>query len=353
MERFLDMYTGEQPPTEERARAAADTTAEGKIALGFAHAQGLLGLSEDQEEAVKWYRAAADEDCGKAYMMLGSCYKHGIGVEASLEESNRMYEEAAARGDPDSIFNLGLSASQANDMETAVKWYRKGSEVGSIACKINLAMMYEKGDHVQQSWEDALKLYREAAISNDKRFIGTACRNVSNCYTNGWGVEIDLAEANKWITRAAEAGDAEAQAILGSRSEHGEGIEKNMEEAFRWYNEAAKQGHTGSLFNVANCLFNGWGTEADPEQGFAIFQMLAYHGFPHAVSEVQRIKALARMKKELEENGISVDGINLPDGVDFGIDDDSNEQSEEEEEEEEGTHPHCLVLLQMLMNTTV
>jgi membrane protein involved in colicin uptake len=43
--------------------------------------------------------------------------------------------------------------------------------------------------------------------------------------------------------KRAEAGDANAQFIVGHRYEIGVGTEKNMEKAFEWYNKAAQKGH--------------------------------------------------------------------------------------------------------------
>ena len=43
--------------------------------------------------------------------------------------------------------------------------------------------------------------------------------------------------------KRAEAGDANAQFIVGHRYEIGVGTEKNMEKAFEWYSKAAQKGH--------------------------------------------------------------------------------------------------------------
>jgi len=43
--------------------------------------------------------------------------------------------------------------------------------------------------------------------------------------------------------KRAEAGDANAQFVVGHRYEIGVGTEKNMEKAFEWYSKAAQKGH--------------------------------------------------------------------------------------------------------------
>ena len=62
------------------------------------------------------------------------------------------------------------------------------------------------------------------------------------CYANVNGVSQDAARAVQWYTRAAEAGDAEAQCFLGMCYYSGAGIPKDMALAMHWYTRAAEAG---------------------------------------------------------------------------------------------------------------
>ena len=62
------------------------------------------------------------------------------------------------------------------------------------------------------------------------------------CYFNGKGVSKDESEAVRWYRKAAEQGDADAQANLGYCYLHGKGVSKDEAEAVRWYRKAAEQG---------------------------------------------------------------------------------------------------------------
>ena len=56
---------------------------------------------------------------------------------------------------------------------------------------------------------------------------------------NGTGVSVDKREAIKWFTRAAEAGNANAQKCLGLIYKTGTGVDVDIQESNKWYAKAA------------------------------------------------------------------------------------------------------------------
>ncbi len=81
-----------------KQRAAADR--------GHANAQGSLGImyqngwgvTQNDAEALRWYRLAADQGNATAQRWLGSMYENGRGVTQSLDEAARWYRLAADQG---------------------------------------------------------------------------------------------------------------------------------------------------------------------------------------------------------------------------------------------------------------
>ena len=63
------------------------------------------GVEQSWEEAVRWYRAAAEQGLPRAQCNLAWCYEYGKGVPQDLGESYRLYRKAAEQGDA-----RGLSA---------------------------------------------------------------------------------------------------------------------------------------------------------------------------------------------------------------------------------------------------
>ena len=65
------------------------------------------------------------------------------------------------------------------------------------------------------------------------------------CYQKGEGVRQDYAEAVKWLRKAADQGDADAQYILGLMYMYEKGVPgvpKNSVEAYKWLNLASANG---------------------------------------------------------------------------------------------------------------
>ena len=137
-----------------------------------------LGLScdekEDYEQAVKYFKRAAELGHASAQFNLGCCYDEGEGVTQNYYE--------------------------------AVKWYRKAAEQGNADAQLNLGNCYDNGEGVPQDYQEAIKWYRKAAEQGD----AVAQSNLGDCYENGQGVTQNTKEAIKWYRLAAEQGDEEA-----------------------------------------------------------------------------------------------------------------------------------------------
>jgi tetratricopeptide (TPR) repeat protein len=70
-----------------------------------------------------------------------------------------------------------------------------------------------------------------------------ALYNVGGMYQNGWGVDIDDAQAVVWYRKATEQGNSMAQFQLGKMYENGRGVGIDETQAIVWYRKAAEQGN--------------------------------------------------------------------------------------------------------------
>jgi TPR repeat protein len=116
--------------------------------------------------------------------------------------------KAAAQFDLADHFQRG--DFQAEDLDTAIKWYTRAAENGSIAACIRLADIYAADE-----WEDN-----------------------------------DPIQAFKWLLAAARLGDAHAQESVAYRYLEGIGVEKNLRQAANWYMEAAPHASTSACINL-------------------------------------------------------------------------------------------------------
>ena len=200
--------------------------------LGDAHGHGI-GVPEDHEAAVKWYRMAALQGDAEAQFQLGQIYHIGTAFPEYSEEKYKWYLK----------------------VEAALKWYRMAAEQGHVDAQFKLGYMYlnEQGTP-KWDYKAAAKWLRKAAEQGDAK----AQHHLGMLHFAGIGVRESLEEANKTICmmaapnlrKEAEAGDMDAQYVLGEALKSGhKGFPKNYKEAAKWHRKAAEQGHAGSQYS--------------------------------------------------------------------------------------------------------
>ncbi|SVD87203.1 uncharacterized protein METZ01_LOCUS440057, partial [marine metagenome] len=87
--------------------------------------------AEDDEEAVKWYRKAAEQGNNIAQSELAIAYKNGQGVIQDYVKAHKWWNIAAALGNKDAIRNRGVVAKKmtvkqlAKAQELAAEWMEK------------------------------------------------------------------------------------------------------------------------------------------------------------------------------------------------------------------------------------
>ncbi|MCP5085113.1 MAG: hypothetical protein GY948_25805 [Alphaproteobacteria bacterium] len=139
----------------------------------------------------------------------------------------------------------------------------------------------------ERSFAQAAEAYKKAADLGAIR----AMTSYGNMLSLGIGVGDDDRQAHSWHLKAAEAGDAEAQFLVGRNFERGiAGVRKNLSTALRWYRRAAKGGNGDAMNNLAIMHALGEGIKqnvaeavkwyiagADAGNGNALFNLAALH----------------------------------------------------------------------------
>ncbi|MDB4723205.1 sel1 repeat family protein [Akkermansiaceae bacterium] len=125
----------------------------GKVANvnGSEYRYGYAPIEKDAEEAVKWYRKAADQGNATAQYNLGLSYDYGEGVEKDAEEAVKWYRKAADQGIAAAQKNLGWVLFDRGDLEGAEKVIRKGLS--------ELEELHGNGDH-----EDTLEFLNQLSV---------------------------------------------------------------------------------------------------------------------------------------------------------------------------------------------
>ena len=93
--------------------AAEQGVADAQYNLGLMYYNGT-GVPQDYAEAVKWFRLAAEQGIANAQNSLGSMYEygHGRGVPQDYAEAYAWFSVAAAGGYVKAVKNRDLAASQ-------------------------------------------------------------------------------------------------------------------------------------------------------------------------------------------------------------------------------------------------
>ena len=140
----------------ELLRKAQGGDASSQMLLAILYNDGLGDVAQDDVEAVKWYRKAAEQGNVSAQWMLGRMYAKGEGVVENDAEAVKWYRKAAEQGLEIAQFNLARTYDTgqgvAEDDAEAVKWYRKAAEQGNVSAQWMLGHFYRDGEGVVQNY---------------------------------------------------------------------------------------------------------------------------------------------------------------------------------------------------------
>lgn len=171
---------------------------------------------------------------------------------------------------------IGVCAlpAAAQSVRAGIDAWQKGDAAGAVAIWKPLA---EKGDP-------------DAAF------------NLGQAYRLGKGVQLDLAQAQIWLERAARKGHVDAQSTLGLLLfQNG-----NRVSAMRWLKGAAQAGEPRAMLIVGTALYNGDGVARDPVTAYAYVSRAAAQGLAAAKATLADLDAA--MPLDQRERGVALAG---------------------------------------------
>lgn len=231
------------------------------------------------------------------------------------------------------VFSLSLLTSFAQTDEQAdsvpdIQAAIQAANEGNVDAQCFLGIVYSVGQYnIEQNYKEAIKYFTMAAEKGEP----TAQYNLSLFYIEGFGVEPDTVQAQKWYDLAfqqdntlppliverpatndidltintkkskkgekitsktqnkfakaiptfrtrAEAGDAVAQYNLGVLYYDGIGTERNYKEALKWFRLAAEQGDADAQNNIGIMYYHGHGVGKNYSQAFHWYTLAAEQG---------------------------------------------------------------------------
>ncbi|MBR2147467.1 MAG: SEL1-like repeat protein [Muribaculaceae bacterium] len=245
------------------SKSSCSRTIEAEYSLGFCYYNGY-GVEENNDEAFRWFKIAADKGNSKAQYYTGKCYFNGWGVDKDKTEAVRWYRMAAEQGESEAQFRLGdcysLGWGVVENKVEATKWFRKAAEQGDARAQCELGTAYHLGAEygVEENEEEAIKWYKKSA---EQDCAYAACCLGDIYFSKGNSLEGSqayeaYAQSIEWYKKAIELdrdeeeeGDVyyslsslsygEAAYNLGEMYYYGRGVEEDEEEAHSWYEEYA------------------------------------------------------------------------------------------------------------------
>lgn len=219
-------------------RAAEMGYAEAQYALGMEyikHIQELVPRDAAKAEGARWLEKAAEQGHVEAQLELAKCYSSGKGVKKDEAEALKWARKAAESGDAKAMYEYYQFSGN-------LEMLRKSAENGYVEAQNRLGFCYLRAIRFPVDLSEAVKWYTLAAEQGD----------------SGAKNHLDRLKDVIPLLEPAERGDAEAQYKLARYIiEHGEiGDSPNnpvpRREAIRkWLLKAAENGHVAAQLELA------------------------------------------------------------------------------------------------------
>lgn len=218
------------------------------------------GVKDDLFESYYWFRRAALHGVNQAYLQIANILKSGSGI---LDDKDKALQSLAQSGN-NSPFVKGMMADillAKGETSKGIELLKESSEYEPQAM-FNLALLYAKGDIVEQDYIQAYDLFKKAAQLGDIK----SKANVGDMLIRGLGVTQDIDEGISTLIEAAEDGDPGGQYSLGMYYYMGEYVAKDFHLAVYWFKKAYDSGEFHAADPLGSCYYHGVGVSRDYKQ---------------------------------------------------------------------------------------
>jgi len=298
---------GQSKPEEQSA--SGDLSVEVKAKNGDSESQDEMGLAAEElhhyAEAFKWFQLAAEQGLSKSQVKVGYFYDQGLGIHKDHVQAVHWYGLAAAQGDSQAEFDLAMcyykgegveSNNPAQNRAAAVKWFSAALNQGYESAANGLGLVYEFGSS-PSDYKEALRWYKKGAELGDEEAEYNTCRLT----IHGLGGPRDYSEALHWCSEAADGSTSYTsswgQYGLGRIYEDGSGVPRDYSQAAEWYRKSAEQGNPASQLRLADLYANGKGVKRDLVEAYMWSAVAGSLGEPDGMD---KLKNLTPKMKETE-----------------------------------------------------
>ncbi len=226
------------------------------------------GGSRSLDEALRWYRVAAEQGDPSAMAALARLLPEGD------PESLELGRRAAEAGNADGQYQWGLRFAgkiSPHDLGVAFGWFHKAARQGHVGAQVAVAIHLLEGRGIEADPKSALAWLEGAAKSGDP------VANFLLGQVHLAGDKPDSEAARPFLKVAAMAGHREARYLFGqllSRSK----VQEQRREAAIWLERAQQAGHVASANRLGELLQEDVGEPRQLTRARELFFLAAESG---------------------------------------------------------------------------
>ena len=338
--RLYDLMVPQSAQKSELARAYYLIAAEqgylkAQISLAKLYFTGKHG-PRSFKNSLKWFSKAARQGSLDAILASGLHYDIGLDVDIDVDEAKNLYQDAIISGFPGlhclmntvkrsdtkpslgmeindyirhmaesgvsrfqcllgSYYDRGVYDYNQNKQE-AYEWMKKSAKQGNPEAQVYLSrVMYSKNNNTREVKLASEWLDKALAQKYPKSYTLKAETYLSDEYSK------DYDNAIKWLLKAADLNEREAQRKLGILYNRGDGVAKNQKVAFDWFEKASFNGDHIAMFNMATMYEFGNGISKNEEKAILWYKKSASLGNKQAAENL----------KILEDQGVNIHKVQL------------------------------------------
>lgn len=214
-------------------------------------------------------------------MELGSRYHDGNGVDVDPDEALKWWRKAADNGNALAMEEIGhLYLMPFHSGRKALKWFSLAAKHGRRTASVQIALMYLNGLSVKQDYAKSMHWLQSAADQGSPN----AMEIIAFAYLDGWHgyLKKDSAESIKWFRKSAEMKFQQSQLELGDLYAKGDAVKQDWQEALFWYSLAAE-----TLAPLYQHQIDDAESHLNPDQIMAVRKRVAEWETTHVTTTLQ------------------------------------------------------------------
>ncbi len=304
---ILKNNSSDKGGTDENSSQSSETVAPDKEYAAIEYLFGTDGAQIDYSKAKKAF--LADKEDPQNLYYLGYMYETGCGVAIDMDKAIKNYLEAYELGNVDAGVRLGFinlyGVGMDADTEKAATYFNNAYNVGNAGGAYGLAIISLYGLDTEINITAATGYFNECFEADMEQTLKAQLWNdVGYCIALGVGYEEDKDLAAQYFEeafkagyfsaggnlgnltdvieddsviydaalKAAKAGNAQAQAVVGTFLSKGFTVSKDETAALEYYEESAKNGDGEGLTKLAKIYAAGRLVTRDEEEATALFE---------------------------------------------------------------------------------